>query len=75
MLTHEVAARPNRVVARVFRVGLMKKLGLSCGGARHRTVSGASSSAVAEPGILARSSAREQKAKNVASTMGFGCGR
>jgi hypothetical protein len=60
MLTHEVAARPNRVVARVFRVGLMKKLGLLCGGARHDTFSG---------------TAREQKAKNVASTMGFGCGR
>jgi hypothetical protein len=60
MLTHEVAARPNRVVARVFRVGLMQKLGLLCGGARHGIFSG---------------TAREQKAKNVASTMGFGCGR
>ena len=75
MLTHEVAARPNRVVARVFRVGLMKKLGLSCSGARHRTFSGASSGAAAEPDTLAGSSAREQKVKNVASTMGFGCGR
>jgi hypothetical protein len=60
MLTHVVVGRPNRVVARVFRVGLMKKLGLLCSGAGHYTFSG---------------TAREQKAKNVASTMGFGCGR
>jgi hypothetical protein len=60
MLTHGVVARPNRVVARVLRVGLRQKLGLSCSGERHDTFSRA---------------AREQKAKNVASTMGFGCGR
>jgi hypothetical protein len=60
MLTHQVPARPKRVVARGFRVGLMRKLGLSCSGERHGTVS---------------RTAREQKAKNVASTMGFGCGR
>ena len=51
-------------VRAVFRAGLMKTTGLLCGGARHGT--GCS---------FARSSAREQKAKNVASTMGFGCGR
>jgi hypothetical protein len=48
------------VVARVLRVGLMQKFGLSCSGVYLDTVSGA---------------ARKQKAKNVASTMGFGCGR
>jgi len=75
MLTREVAARPNRVVARVFRVGLMKKLGLSCSGARHGTFSGTASSNPARPGAPGRGTAREQKANNVASTMGFGCGR
>jgi hypothetical protein len=60
MLTHAVAVRPNRVVTRVFRVGLRQKLGLLCSGGRHYTFS---------------RTAREQKAKNVASTMGFGCGR
>jgi hypothetical protein len=59
----------------VFRVGLWKRLGLLCGGAHHGTFSGMASSDPARPNAPGRRTAREQKAKNVASTMGFGCGR
>ena len=68
MLTHKAEARPKRVVTRVyravFRAGLIETTGLLCGGARRNADS-------ARNNVR---SAREQKAKNVASTMGLGCG-
>jgi hypothetical protein len=82
MLTHEAVARPNRVVARVFRAGRMKRLGLLCGGVHAaaplqamRSGNAPWSKIGAQASSATHSAVREQKANNVASTMGFGCGR
>jgi hypothetical protein len=67
---------------RVFRIGLMRKPRLLCSGAGCGSSLGVTSSRAGDaPSGKERNSlstwqaAREEKAKNVASTMGFGCGR